>query len=128
MVMTIGELHTGHCIDPSLADAVKQRNEIRCAERLRTRDGQVRPQPIAWTTRPHKVIFGAPDLSGWETDRVVRPFVVAMGQPRQYVFSSEDSTFDTADMTSISGESTVEGQSGLLTTGSRTRSPDQQVM
>jgi hypothetical protein len=34
----------------------------------------------------------------------------------------------TADMTSISGESTVEGQSGLLMTGSRTRSPDQQVM
>jgi hypothetical protein len=31
-------------------------------------------------------------------------------------------------MTSISGESTVEGQSGLLTTGSSTRSPDQQVM
>jgi len=23
MVMTIGELHTGHCIDPSLADAVQ---------------------------------------------------------------------------------------------------------
>jgi hypothetical protein len=33
----------------------------------------------------------------------------------------------TADMTSVSGESTVEGQSGLLSTGSRTRSPDQQV-
>jgi hypothetical protein len=42
-VMTIGELHAGHRIDPSLADAVKERNEIRCVERLRTRDQQARP-------------------------------------------------------------------------------------
>jgi hypothetical protein len=49
----------------------------------------------------------------------------AKADPAEY--RSEDSTTDTADMTSISGESTVEGQSGLLTTGSRSRSPDQQV-
>jgi hypothetical protein len=36
MVMTIGELHAGHCINTSLADVVSERNEIRCVERLRT--------------------------------------------------------------------------------------------
>jgi hypothetical protein len=34
MVMTIGELHAVHCIDPSLTDVVNDRNEIRCAERV----------------------------------------------------------------------------------------------
>jgi hypothetical protein len=46
MVMTIGELHAGHCIDPSLADAVKQtqRNPLRGTPPYRFR--QCRPQPI----------------------------------------------------------------------------------
>jgi hypothetical protein len=44
MVMTIGELHAGQCINPSLADVVSERNEIRCVERLRTWDWQARWQ------------------------------------------------------------------------------------
>jgi hypothetical protein len=42
-VMTIGELHTGHRIDQSLADASSERNGIRCVERLCTRYRQAQP-------------------------------------------------------------------------------------
>jgi hypothetical protein len=75
MVMTIGELHAGHRIDPSLADAVKrtQRNPLRETPPL-TGIGRRGRSPTACTTHPDKVIFGCTDLSGCGTDRVVRPF------------------------------------------------------
>jgi hypothetical protein len=34
MVMTVGELHAGHCINPSLADVISERNGIRCMKPL----------------------------------------------------------------------------------------------
>jgi hypothetical protein len=100
MVMTIGELHAGHCIDPSLADAVTQTQRNPLCGTPAYPVSAVSAAANRLDNTPSQGNFPAPDLSGRGTDRVVRPFVVATGQPRQYVFSSEDSTPDTADMTS----------------------------
>jgi hypothetical protein len=53
MVMTIGELHAGHCIDPSLADAVREGDEIRCAEHPCTGDRQVWTRPTRVDNTAH---------------------------------------------------------------------------
>jgi hypothetical protein len=131
MVMTIGELHAGHCIDPSLADAVKRRNEIRCVERLRTRGRQARPQPNRSDNTPSQGNFRLHptcrdgkriSLSDRSSQRISHASTSSAARTALPTYGRHDAYLR---------ESTVEfalgGPSGLLTTGSRSRSPDQQV-
>jgi hypothetical protein len=80
--MTIGELHAGHCIDPSLADVVSERNGIRCMESLCTRNWQARQQPNRMKkTTLTRSSFGMHPAYRQGTDRVVGPLVAASDDP-----------------------------------------------
>jgi hypothetical protein len=104
MVMTIGELHTGHCIDQSLAGAVSECNEIRCTERLCTRDWEAQRQPNRMDNTLVPVNFRL-----HLAHRVRERIALSGHSPRHWTTP--------ASTPRASG----------LRTGSRSRSPDQQV-